>query len=111
MKHLILLPILLAANTAFGQAAPGLLLIGNKSEDTLSFVDVRTLNEASRTTTGRGPHEVVVTPDGKKAFVSNYEGPGDTISVVDVPARKELLRIPLGEHRAPHGLAVSRDGR
>lgn len=50
MKHLIVLPILLAANTVFGQAIPGLLLIGNKSEDSLSFVDVRTLSEVSRTT-------------------------------------------------------------
>jgi YVTN family beta-propeller protein len=110
MKHYMILTVLLTASTAFGQDKPALLLIGNKSEDTLSFVDVRTLKEVSRTTTGRGPHEVAVTPDGKTAFVSNYEGPGDTISVVDVPARKELHRIPLGEHHAPHGLAVSRDG-
>ena len=111
MKHWIILPILLAASTAFGQGKPAWLLIGNKSEDSLSFVEVSTLKEVARTTTGRAPHEVVVTPDGKKAFVSNYEGPGDTISIVDVPARKELRRIPLGEHRAPHGIAVSRDGK
>lgn len=110
MKYSTVLAILLAASTALAQGKRDLLLIGNKSEDTLSFVNVGTLKEVARTTTGRGPHEVTVTPDGKKAFVSNYEGPGDTISVVDVPARKERPRIPLGEHRAPHGLAVSRDG-
>lgn len=100
----------LSASIAFGQGPSALLLIGNKSEDTLSFVDARTLKEVAKTTTGRGPHEVVVTPDGKKAFVSNYEGPGDSISVVDVGTRKELRRIDLGEHRAPHGLAVNRAG-
>ena len=40
-----------------------ILLIGNKAEDTLSFIDVATLKEVSKTSTGRGPHEVVVTPD------------------------------------------------
>src|SRR6266567_1604689 len=109
MKHLNIWAVLLAASAAYGESEPALLLIGNKSEDTLSFVDACTLKEVAKTTTGRGPHEVAVTPDGKKAFVSNYEGPGDSISVVAVSARKELGRIPLGEHRAPHGLAVSRD--
>jgi YVTN family beta-propeller protein len=110
MKHLAVLTIGLAAIAAFGQTEPAVLLISNKSDDTLSFVDVRTLKEVAKTKTGRGPHEVVVTPDGRKAFVSNYEGPGDTLSEVDVAARKEVRRIPLGEHRAPHGIAVNRDG-
>jgi YVTN family beta-propeller protein len=110
MKYLTGLAVWLIASMAFGQSRPAWLLIGNKSDDTLSFVDVRTLKEVAKTTTGRGPHEVAVTPDGKKAFITNYEGPGDSISVVDVAARKELRRIPLGEHRAPHGIEVSRNG-
>jgi hypothetical protein len=32
MKQLLILPILLAASTAFGQGKPGWLFIGNKSE-------------------------------------------------------------------------------
>jgi len=110
MRHVTLLAIWLASFAVFAESKAPLLLIGNKSDDTLSFVDVRTLKEIHKTTTGRGPHEVAVTPDGKLAFVSNYEGPGDTITVIDVNARKELRRIPLGEHLAPHGLAVNRDG-
>jgi YVTN family beta-propeller protein len=88
-----------------------LLLIGNKSDDSLSFVDTATLKTVGATTTGRGPHEVTVTPDGRWAFVANYEGPGDSISLVDVAARKELRKIPLGEHRGPHGIQASRDGK
>jgi len=110
MKYLIALVTWLIASAVCAQSQAALLLIGNKSDDTLSFVDARTLKEVAKTTTGRGPHEVAVTPDGKKAFVTNYEGPGDSISVVDVAARKELRRIPLGEHRSPHGIEVSRDG-
>ena len=88
-----------------------LLLVGNKSEDTLSFIDVRTGKEIARTTTGRGPHEVAVSPDGQRAYVANYEGPGDSISVIDVPARKELRRIAIAPHRGPHGIIVSPDGK
>src|SRR5690606_38590073 len=36
--------------------------------------------------------------------------PGDSISVIDVAARQEKSRIPLGEHKAPHGLALNSDG-
>src|SRR5687768_17256007 len=100
---LFIIPVLLIVASAY-------LAIGNKADDTLSFVDADTLKEVAKTSTGRGPHEVVVTPDGKKAYVSNYEGPGDSISVIDVGARKGLQRIELGEHRAPHGLAINREG-
>jgi YVTN family beta-propeller protein len=92
-------------------AAGDLLLIGNKSDDTLSFVDTATLKTLGTTTTGRGPHEVTVTPNGKWAFVANYEGPDDSISLIDVAARKEVRKIPLGEHRGPHGIQASRDGK
>ncbi|MGN6387385.1 MAG: YncE family protein, partial [Verrucomicrobiota bacterium] len=110
MKRTLLLLIATFSATLFAAEKPSLLLIGNKSEDTVSFIDLATFKEVGKATTGRGPHEVVVTPDGKKAFVSNYEGAGDSISVIDVPARKEKIRIPLGENRAPHGLELNRDG-
>ncbi len=56
------------------------LLIGNKSDDTLTFVDAETLEILGETTTGQGPHEVAASPDGKWAYVANYEGPGDSLS-------------------------------
>lgn len=39
MKYLTGLAIWLIASMAFGQSKPALLLIGNKSDDTLSFVE------------------------------------------------------------------------
>ncbi|MBA2433070.1 MAG: beta-propeller fold lactonase family protein [Chthoniobacterales bacterium] len=110
MKALSLFVVVLLTCGSLAQAKTSLLLIGNKSEDTLSFVNTATLEEVAKTATGRGPHEVVATPDGRTAFVANYEGPGDSISVIDVPAHKETSRIELGEHRAPHGLALNRAG-
>jgi YVTN family beta-propeller protein len=112
MTRRVLVSLLLLATVAVAHAArPRLLLVGNKAEDTLSFVDADTRQVLATTTTGRGPHEVAATPDGRKAFVANYEGAGDSISVIDVEARKELRRIPTDPYRQPHGLAVSSDGR
>lgn len=88
-----------------------LLLIGNKSDDTISFVDTATLEVVGTTTTGRGPHEVIVTPDGKWAFVANYEGPGDSFSLIDVGGMEEVRKIPTGTHRHPHGMVLSQDGQ
>jgi YVTN family beta-propeller protein len=62
--------------------------------------------------TGEGPHEIAVSDDGKMAFVANYGGrtPGNTISVMDLAAQKELHRVDLGVLRRPHGIVFS-DGK
>ncbi|MGD8866552.1 MAG: YncE family protein [Gemmatimonadales bacterium] len=86
----------------------GLLLVTNKSENTLSFFDPTSGEELARIETGPAPHEVAVTPDGKLAFVANYAS--NSLTVVDVPGRAAVGTIDLGEHQRPHGLAVSSDG-
>ncbi len=86
-----------------------LLLIGNKSDDTLAFVDPETLQVCGLSPTGRGPHEVVVAPDGRRAYVANYEGPGDTLSVIEIATMSEQGRIPLDPYRGPHGMAFHPD--
>jgi YVTN family beta-propeller protein len=101
----------------------GLLLVLNKSDHELAMVDPGTLAVVARIATGRGPHEVAVTPDQRRAFVSNYgmyavfrEGervdePGNTLSVVHLGRRAVVDTFVLGEYRKPHGIWVSRDGR
>ena len=65
---------------------------------------------------GFKPHEIVVSPDGKTAYVSNFglndaeirDGiPGETVSVIDIEHARvcEELRLPSGL-KAPHGLGV-----
>lgn len=88
---------------------PGTLLVANKADDTLYFVDAETLAVTDSTTTGRGPHEVVATVDGRWAFVANYEGEG-TLSRIDLAAREEVDQIALPSSR-PHGLALHPDGQ
>lgn len=85
------------------------LLVLNKSDATLSFVDpVRGVTEKT-IATGEGPHEVELSDDGKLAFVSNYGASvaGNTLSVIDVMGRIEIRRIDLGALRRPHGLSFS----
>lgn len=85
------------------------LLVLNKSDATLSFVDPASGVTAKTIATGEGPHEVELSNDGKLAFVSNYGAnvAGNTLSVIDVPARVEIRRVDLGELRRPHGLSFS----
>jgi DNA-binding beta-propeller fold protein YncE len=55
---------------------------------------------------GPDPHEVVASPDGKTAYISNYGGGAyNTITVVDLIAQKTTGTIDLGALRGPHGLA------
>jgi YVTN family beta-propeller protein len=116
MRVTLSLLVLLTLSMSVGLSASSgadrahLLLVGNKSDDTVSFVDVETRQTVGTTTTGRGPHELAVTPNGKLAFAANYEGSGDSISLIDVPARKELRRIMIAPYQRPHGLVVSPDG-
>ena len=85
------------------------LLVLSKGQASLAFVDPVTGKTAGTVPTGDGPHEVEVSSDGRLAFVSNYgaQSPGSSLSVIDIPGRKELKRVDLGELRRPHGLAFS----
>ena len=85
------------------------LLIGNKGEDTVSFVDLGTGKELGRSPTGKMPHEIAISPDGKQAAVVAY---GDkTIDLFDVATRSKLKTIDLAPNEGPHGIAWLKDGR
>jgi YVTN family beta-propeller protein len=85
------------------------LLIGNKGEDTLSFVDLATGQELGRQPTGKAPHEIAISPDGKTAAVVAYGG--RTIDLFDVASRTKLKTIDLAPNEGPHGIVWLRDGR
>ena len=94
-------------------AAAGTLLVANKSEATLSLVDLASGEVAATLPTGAGPHEVAVSPDGRTAVVANYHfagTPGHTLTVVDVPAAAVVRTVDLGDLTRPHGI-VYLDGR
>ena len=102
----------MAAALALSFASPlaaQTLLIGNKGEDTVSFVDLKSGREVARLPTGPKPHEIAVSPDGKRAAVVAYGG--NTIDIFDVAGVRKLTTIDLGRNRNPHGLAWLRSGR
>ncbi len=81
------------------------LLVLNKADSNLAFVDPASLQVIARIPTGNAPHEVAVSTDGRIALVANYgtgPEPGSTISIVDIAGRKELKRLSLPLLR-PHG--------
>ena len=106
MKWLTML-LALAVMPALCSAAQ--LLVLNKGDATMMFIDPASGKSVGTVATGTGPHEAEVSSDGRLAFVSNYgdQTPGNTVSVIDIPARKELKRVDLGELRRPHGLSFA----
>lgn len=56
---------------------------------------------------GKHPAHVVVTPDGRQAYVTN--GGDNTVSVVDLSAQLVIETIAVGA--SPHGLRFSPDGK
>src|SRR5579884_683589 len=99
----------LAAGVLWGQHTPSpALLVLAKSDQALAIVDPVTLKVVAHVPSGPDPHEVVASPDGRLAFISNYGfGAYHTISVVNLPAQKALPRIDLGILLGPHGLAFA----
>jgi YVTN family beta-propeller protein len=100
---------LIAALLLAAPAAAQTLLIGNKGENTLSFVDLATGRELGRSPTGRMPHEIAISPDGRQAAVVAYGA--RSIDVFDVASRAKLRTIDLAPNEGPHGLLWLTDGR
>ena len=107
----LVLLLIVFSNTLFAAELPKpLLLVLNKPQGKLVLVDPAAKKVIGEVATGNGPHEVTVSADGKFAFVANYgdQTPGDSISVIDLEAQKELRRVNLGALRRPHGIAESK---
>jgi YVTN family beta-propeller protein len=102
----VLFVVLTAAPLAFAQGSSRLLVL-NKEDATFVIVNPASGAILGKVPVGQGPHELVVSTDGKYAFASNYgsgPAPGTTISMIDIAARKEVRRIEVSPLRRPHGL-------
>ena len=101
-------------------ASAGLLLVANKGDHTLGFIDpVAGRMVATVAESGVTGHEVVASPDGKTAYVPIYGNSGvgqpgsdgRTIDVFDVAARKRVSTIDFGSGQRPHDPRFGPDGR
>ena len=114
MKPLTFVLIAVALSSApHTQGVGPKLVVLNKEDATLVTVDPASGRILGTVPTGDGPHEVAVSDDGKMAFVGNYggaQGPGSTISVIDLSAMKEVRRFDTKPLLRPHGVFF-RDGK
>ena len=98
---------LLAWSTVAPAAAETLLVV-RKTDDAIDFMDPGSGLRLASVALGHAPHEVSVSPDGRRAAVTNYgtrEQPGSTLSIVDLERPREIRRIDLAPHTRPHGVA------
>ena len=83
----------------------GTLIITNKQPSTATIIDIASGRTLATLPTGQGPHEVALSSDGRHAVVTDYSGqPGRTLTVIDVPARRVVRTIDLGQYTRPHGI-------
>lgn len=85
------------------------LVVGNKGEDTVSFIELATGQERAKVATARAPHEVAISPDRRQAAVVAYGG--TTIDIFDVATASLVKRIDLASNAAPHGIVWLKSGR
>ncbi|HUP90368.1 MAG TPA: hypothetical protein VM100_13510, partial [Longimicrobiales bacterium] len=62
---------------------------------------------------GNGPHEAMISPDGKIGVVSIYgaQQPGNQIAVIDMARDSVIRTIDLGQYRRPHGMGFFEGSR
>lgn len=115
--RIIFLPLILSVSllgtcilSAQTTPRPALLILAKKDQQLL-IADPTSLKVVARLPAGPDPHEVIASPDGSTAYLSNYGfGKYNTLTVVDLTAGKVLPAVDLGPLRGPHGLAF-RDGK
>jgi DNA-binding beta-propeller fold protein YncE len=91
-----------------GQTTKPVLVALNKADSSMAIIDPAEMKIVGKVATGDSPHEVVLSADGKTAYVANYgaQQPGSTISVIDIATAKELRRVDLAPLMRPHGLQM-----
>ncbi len=91
---------------SLGAQMPGTVLVANQQSASATIVDVAS-KTAVTLDVGAGPHEAVVSPDGRWGVVTIYglQTPGNQLAIVDLAAKKLARMIDLGEYKRPHGAA------
>ena len=100
------------------QAAPGVLIL-HKKASSLGLYDSNTGQRRWVAPVGVKPHEMVLSPGNRYAYVTDYgvdtytspEEGGKTISIVDLNVGRRIGTIDLGTFRRPHGIVLGLSGR
>lgn len=81
----------------------GTLIVLNKSGNNANFIDLASGTNVATLPTGEGPHELVVSDDGRWAVGTDYSG-GDSLTVFDILNLKVERTIDLAKYPRPHGI-------
>lgn len=99
----------LIAHAEANASLEGTLVAVSPKASQAFLIDVASKQTKKVLETGKGPHEVAISPDGRSAAVSNYAGepgnPGDSLTVIDIPSASVTKTISLAPHQKPHGSA------
>src|ERR1044072_2438493 len=87
-------------------SAEGTLIVCNQAEHNVYLASLQTGKVVKKVATGQGPHETAVSPSGKLVAVSNYgtQKPGNSLTVITLPAGHVLKTVDLGAYTRPHGV-------
>jgi len=88
----------------------GTLVVVNKKDDTVNFIDLNSRRIKFTRATGKGPHELAMSADGRLAVVTNYSG-GNSLTIFDVQQAKKIKTIDLTNYPWPHGVMFLNDQR
>src|SRR5688572_11538852 len=105
MKTLLHATLAVTISGTAGAQVPGLsgtLIVTNKAPSTATIIDVATGQALATLPTGNNPHEVVLSSNGRTAVITDYgTGASPTLTVIDVPAKRVVRTISLGQYTAP----------
>jgi YVTN family beta-propeller protein len=85
------------------------IFVTNFGTNTISVINAATWTQTKAITVPDQPHGIVLSPDGRWAYVSCYGG--SAIAVLDTAGATLVATIPLPAPAKPYGIAISRDGR
>lgn len=100
----------LLSNGVSAKEAPmsGTIVVVNKLGDNVTFIDLESRSVIKQLPTGKGPHELAMTHDGKWAVTTDYVG-GNSLTVFDVENVNVARTISLKDYPRPHGIVFLTD--
>lgn len=95
------------------QKTEGSLLVLNKAAHSAWQLDASSGDKIAEYPTGVAPHEVAVSPNKKRALITNYgdQHPGNSLTVINLKNRKVSKTISLGTFTRPHGVEWFSDNK
>ncbi len=101
----VISPPALPASASGLENLTGTVVVVNQESDSITLIDLKTMEAYRHVAVVGGPHEVAVSPDGRRAMVTNFYNKGipeNTLSLISLPDGATIKTISLGKFTAPH---------